>query len=503
MTVADPAAQSVQLHISVTNPVTGEQIGALPIMNELEVAAAVARARAAQPAWAALGVKARTRILRRWIDSVWRDRETMMRVIRRETGKTDPGAFVEIAVLDVAVNYYIAHAPHLLRPQRRSPLFPLVQRAQVVYHPYGVAGFISPWNYPYFNALTDLVPALIAGNAVVLKPSEIAPYSAIEALDRMHAAGVPREVAQIVTGDGTTGSALINTVDCIAFTGSTATGRQVAVRAAERLIPCSLELGGKDPLIVLDDANLATAVAGALRSALENAGQACISIERIYVEAGIYDAFVAGVVEAVQNVTLGAGDGLGVHIGCMTNERELLRTEAHISDALEKGATLRYGGKRRPDLGALFFEPTILTEVDHTMRVMREETFGPIVPIMRVRDADEAVRYANDSPYGLSASLYTRNLKRGEQIAQRIESGDVSINRPQMVIGTPSLPMGGVKASGLGRRNGPEGLLRFVKSQSILSDTLLISIPALTFTDPLSQAAFRAMRFIRRVLPFV
>jgi acyl-CoA reductase-like NAD-dependent aldehyde dehydrogenase len=228
-----------------------------------------------------------------------------------------------------------------------------------------------------------------------------------------------------------------------------------------------------------------------------------VSIERVYDEAGIYDAFVERALEFVKRYTVGTEGDPTVCMGCMTNERELVRTEEHIRDAVEKGARVIYGGKRRPDLGALFFEPTILVDVDHTMKVMTEETFGPLVPIMRVRDADEAIRLANDSEYGLSASLYTRDLRRGQALAGRIETGDVAINRPQMVIGTPSLPMGGVKHSGIGRRGGPEGLLRFVRTQSVLVDTLIGSTPALTFTDPITMTAFKAMRAIRRVVPYI
>ncbi len=497
------SASAPTRQISVKNPVSGELIGSVPVTTPAEVEQAVQRARAAQPAWEQLGVKRRARLLRDWADAVLKDQANLMQIIRRETGKNDSGAFVELAVLDNITNYYAHIAPHLLRPQTRRASFPLIHRARVYYRPYGVAGFITPWNYPYLNGLGDLVPALIAGNAAVLKPSEITPYTALYAVEMMVKVGVPREVVQVVTGDGQTGAALIDYVDTIALTGSTATGRKVAARAAERLIPYSLELGGKDPLIVLNDARLEEAVAGTLRSALENAGQACVSVERVYVEAGIYDAFIRRISQRVQEVTIGSGSGFSVCMGCMTNEREVLRTEEHIRDAVAKGAKVLYGGQRRPDLGALFFEPTILIDVDHSMKVMTEETFGPVVPIMRVRDADEAIRLANDSDYGLSASIYTGDLRRGEQLAQRIESGDVAINRPQMVFGTPSLPMGGVKQSGVGRRNGPEGLLRFVRPQSILVDTLIGATRQLTFTDPVLLNAFKIMRVVRRVLPFV
>lgn len=497
MTVADAPL------IRVLSPLTGEPLGTLPQMQRDQIAAVTERARAAQPAWEALSVTARAKLLRQWVDLVLRDRAKLNEIIRQETGKTESSALVEILALDNIANYYASHAPRILRSQRRQPLIPLVQRAQVNYHALGVVGFITPWNYPYLNSLCDLLPALVAGNAVVVKPSELAPYAAIYGVEKLIEVGVPRDVVGVITGDGKAGSALVDYVDMISVTGSTTTGRSVAQRAAERLIPCSLELGGKDPLIVLDDANLDAAVMGTLRAALENAGQACISVERVYVEAGIYDRFVARALELIQQMPLGAESGMATCVGCLTNERELLRTEAHIRNAVERGARVLHGGKRRPDLGALFFEPTLLVDVNHTMQVMQEETFGPLVPIMKVRDAEEAVRLANDSQYGLSASIYSRDLKRAQMLASRLQCGDVAINRPLMIFGTPDLPMGGVKQSGIGRRNGAEGLLRFVRTQSVLSDTLIGSQPALTFTDATSLAAFNVMRRLRHWLPFL
>lgn len=487
--------------IAIHNPVTGDAIGSIPNMTADDVAAAAARARDMQPAWQGLGVQERARLLRAWANALWRDQANATRVIRGETGKTDGGAYIEIAVMDAIVDYYYRHAAHILRPQTRRPSFPIIQRARMYYRPYGVAGFITPWNYPFLNGIADLVAALIAGNTVVHKPSEIAPLTALYSAELMYQVGIPRDAVQVVTGRGETGRALIDHVDYISFTGSTAVGRKVAVQAAERLIPASLELGGKDPLIVLDDADLDLAAAGTLRGAFENAGQACISIERCYVESGIYDAFVEKVYEYACQINLGTGSGYDVHVGSLTNERELLRTEEHIQDAVGKGAQVLYGGRRRPDLGPLFYEPTVLVDVDHTMRVMTEETFGPVLPIMRARDVDHAIELANDSEYGLSASIYTRNLRRAEQLAQRIEAGDVSINRPQMVFGTPSLPMGGVKQSGIGRRNGPEGLLRFVNTQSILIENTVIQPPALTHADPLTRRAYAALRVARNFLP--
>ncbi len=499
MTVHIPSAAANEQVIRVHNPLTGAEIGRLPLLDSAAVAAVAERARAAQPEWEARGVKARAKLIRDWLDAVWDDRTRLIEIIRRETGKTDSSALVEIMVMDNIGSYYAKHAARFLRPQRRAALVPLIQRGRLVYHAYGVAGFITPWNYPYLNALCDLIPALIAGNAVVVKPSETAPYAALYGVEKLIEVGVPPDVVGVVTGDGTTGSALIDHADVISVTGSTATGRKVAARAAERLIPCWLELGGKDPLIVLEDADLDAAAAGTLRAALENAGQACISVERVYVVEAVYDQFLAKLATYAAQVTLGSDAAMG----SLTHERELLRTEAHLRDATAKGARVLCGGKRRPELGALFFEPTILVDVDHRMAVMREETFGPLVPVMRVRDAEAAIRLANESDYGLSASIYTRDLKRGEALAQRIEAGDVAINRPQIVFGTPDLPMGGVKQSGIGRRGGREGLLRFVRTQAILSDSLIGSPPSLTNTDSRTMAAFRVMRRLRRLLPLV
>jgi succinate-semialdehyde dehydrogenase/glutarate-semialdehyde dehydrogenase len=366
-----------------------------------------------------------------------------------------------------------------------------------------VAGFITPWNYPLNNAFIDLIPALIAGNTVLLKPSEITPHTALYTVELMRKVGIPRDVMQVLTGDGSTGAALIEHVDYISFTGSTAVGRKIAARAAERLIPCSLELGGKDPLIVLKDADIELAASGTLVGALENAGQVCVGIERVYVEDAVYDRFIERIKHYAAQLKLGAEDGIHVHVGSLTNERELLRCEAQVADAVARGAQVVHGGKRRPDLGPLFYEPTVLVNVDHDMEVMREETFGPLIPIMRVKDRDEAIRLANDSQYGLSASVFTKDLRLGEQLATRIESGDVNVNCTQWTFGTASVPMGGVKNSGFGRRNGPEGLMRFVRSQSILIDNQLGSKPNLTLLDPVAINTAYFLRKLRRYIPFL
>ncbi|MBZ0288297.1 MAG: aldehyde dehydrogenase family protein [Anaerolineae bacterium] len=490
--------------IAVKNPITGEEIGKIPVMTADEVRAAAQRARAAQPAWAARSVKERAGLLQAWADLMWQNQAQIIRKIREETGKNHFGAWEEATVIDSTVAYYAHRGPQLLKPRTRRTFVPGKQTGRVYYKPHGVCGFITPWNYPLLNALQDLIPALIAGNTVLHKPSEVAPYTSLYAVDLMYQAGIPRDVIQVITGDGRTGSALVDLADYISFTGSTATGRKIAARCAERLIPCSLELGGKDPLIVLNDADVDLAATGALIGALDNCGQICVSTERVYVEDGIYDRFMERLQHYAKQIKISNEDDFfDVHMGSLTNERELLRTEEHIADAVSQGAQVVFGGKRRPDLGPLFFEPTILTDVNHDMKLMREETFGPLLPVMRVKDADEAIRLANDSEYGLSASIYTRDLRRGEALATRLESGDAHINCTQWVFGVPSLPMGGVKNSGMGRRNGPEGILRFVKPQSILVDNQLMDKPKLTQLDPFAFRVALFLRSVRRRLPFL
>jgi succinate-semialdehyde dehydrogenase/glutarate-semialdehyde dehydrogenase len=464
------------------------------------VQAAVERTRAAQPGWEALGIQARVRLLRRWADMIWADQERLLDTICAETGKARVGAFNELFVFDNTVAYYANRATRILRPQTRRGLFPIFQPVRVHYRPHGVVGFITPWNYPFLLAFCDMIPALVAGNTAVIKPSEVTPFSAHYGVEMLRKAGVPSEVVQLVDGAGETGAALVDAVDYISFTGSTAVGRKVAAQAAQRLIPYSLELGGKDPLIVLRDADLDQAAAGALIGALENAGQVCTSVERVYVEAPVYDAFLDQLMRRINALALGTT--YIHHMGSLTNERELLRTEAHIADAVSKGARVLSGGKRRPDLGPLFFEPVILAGVDHSMSVMQEETFGPVVAVMYVADAAEAVRLANDSPYGLSGTIYTRDMRRGEALARQIDSGDVSLNRPLAIWGAAASPMGGQKSSGIGRRGGPEGLLRFVTPQSIVLDR----VPRLLFPPDLVHLTPRMRRLIgirRRIMKFV
>ncbi len=337
------------------------------------------------------------------------------------------------------------------------------------YRPLGLVGVIGPWNYPLTNSFGDCIPALAAGNAVILKPSEITPLTSLLLAEGLRACGIPEDVFQVATGRGATGAALIEEVDMIMFTGSTRTGRKVAEAAGRRLIPSSLELGGKDPMIVLADADLERAANVATYYSMQNSGQTCISIERAYVEAPVYDEFVAKVTDKVRALRQGRPDGGPgtVEVGSMTFPPQVDLVEDHVADALAKGARALTGGHRGTGDGH-FFEPTVLVDVDHSMKIMQEETFGPTLPIMKVRDAEEAVRLANDSPYGLAGSVFSKDTEKGEKIARRVEAGAVCVNDAIINFAALELPMGGVKASGLGSRHGAHGIRKYCNEQALL-----------------------------------
>ncbi|MEU5264686.1 aldehyde dehydrogenase family protein [Amycolatopsis sp. NPDC021455] len=445
--------------IAVDNPATGAVIDHVEEASAADVAQAVARARRAQHGWARLSPRARARLFARarlWLLS---HRQEVVDTIVAENGKAAEDAIVEVVYGVTAFAYWAKKAPRLLGNARVRTLSPLVlgRRMYTRRVPVGVVGIIGPWNNPLINSFGDAIPALAAGNAVVLKPSEYTPMTALLMEKMTRECGWPDGVFQVVTGAGETGRALVDTADFIMFTGSTKTGRAVAARAGERLVPCSLELGGKDALIVLADANIERAVNLAVHGALVNGGQMCTSVERVYVEAAVYDAFVNRLREQFAQVA---------DVGAMTFPPQLSTVTEHVDDAARRGARVLHGGHAGAGPGR-FFEPTLLVDVDHSMACMREETFGPTLPVMKVANAEEAVRLANDSPYGLQATIAGSDTGRARRLAEQLEVGCVTINDVQSNYMALGLPMGGWKESGLGVRHGAEGIRKYTKLQAV------------------------------------
>jgi len=458
------------------NPATGETLREFECAGGSEVVAAVARARAAQPAWAELGVQARVEILRSFQHRLHQKKDDITRTITSENGKPQVEALVtEVLVVLDAARFLIENAHALLKPEPvpHGNLIMKTKSAHLVREPYGVIGIISPWNYPFSTPATEGLAALVAGNAVVIKPSEFTPLAALELASLLHEAGVPPEVFQVVVGDGSTGGALVEApIDKIVFTGSVRTGKRVAEAAARKLLPVLLELGGKDPMLVLDDVEIDVAASAALWGAFMNAGQTCLSVERCYVARSLYEKFLAAVVEKAGKLRLGNGMAPETDIGPMIHEQQLRVVEAHVADAVARGARVLAGGRRLPELGPNFYAPTVLADVTHEMLIMREETFGPVLPVMPFDTDDEAVRLANDSEFGLAASVWTSDRRRGEAIAHQIQAGTVMVNDVISCYGISEAPHGGFKSSGLGRAHGRLGLEEMVRVKYLDSDLL-------------------------------
>lgn len=457
--------------IEVLNPATHDKITDVPIATPEEVRHALGRARQAFQAWHKLSVAQRAHYLYRARDWIVDHQDHVIDIICSETGKPRTEALVaEVFYCCDLLGFYAKNSERYLKDEIRSPHLLKNKRAYVIYQPLGVVGVISPWNYPFTLTMGDVVPALMAGNTVLLKPSEYTPLSGLLVSQVFREVGVPENVVQTLCGYGETGAALVDHCDGIAFTGSIATGKKVAERAAQRLIPVLLELGGKDPMIVLKEADLERAANACVWGALSNSGQMCMSVERVYVEAPIYDEFVRRVVEKVKGLRQGTEKNFGeIDIGSMTMPRQIEIVERHVRDAIEKGAKVLVGGQRRE---GFFYEPTVLVNVDHSMQIMREETFGPVIPIMKVSSAQEALQLANDSIYGLAASVFTKNKGLGKQLARQLEAGNVCVNDCITNFAILEAPYGGAKQSGLGRRHGEWGLRQFTYPQTIVVDRL-------------------------------
>ena len=463
--------------IPVENPATGEVIAHVPDLGADAVREMAVKGRAAQPGWNALGFEGRGRVLLRMQKWLTDHADEVIRTIVSETGKTyEDAQLAEIMYGAAAFGFWAKESETYLADQKVKTAAVLLKGKKLIerYKPLGLIGVIGPWNYPLTNSFGDCIPALAAGNAVILKPSEITPLTSLKLLEGLRECGLPEDVLQVATGRGATGAALVDEVDMIMFTGSTATGKKVMKQAADTLTPVSLELGGKDPMVVLSDADVERAANHAVYYSMFNGGQTCISVERVYVEAPVYDDFVGRVVEKTRAIRNERSTGPGTaDMGSMTFPPQVDIVERHVQDARAKGARVLVGGhKGHEGEGGYWYEPTVLVDVDHTMECMTEETFGPTLPIMKVADTEEAIRLANDSPYGLGASVFSKDVARGEAVARRIEAGAVCVNEALLNYSALELPMGGAKASGLGSRHGAGGIRKFCQEQSILVSKL-------------------------------
>ncbi len=455
--------------IDVLNPATDAKITEVEVDSPSRVADVVARVRANQPEWEALGIEGRYRWLGQLRDWMFDNEQRLLDVLQAETGKVRGDTASETMYVSGLINFYGRNAAKYIGEETVRPHSPLVASKKLVvqYRPHPVVGVISPWNFPLSMALGDSVPALQAGAAVVIKPSEFTPLSLIEVIKAWkEELGAP-DIFDCVQGTGATGEALIDAVDCVQFTGSDRTGRKVMARAAETLTPVSLELGGKDPMIVLSDADLDRAANAAAWGGMVNSGQLCLSVERVYVEEPVYDEFVTKLTAAVGRLRQGAdGRSPECDVGAMTSPTQSAIVEDHVEDALAKGARALTGGRRAEGPGD-YFEPTVLVDVDHSMKVMRDETFGPVIGVMKVDDDEEALRHANDTRYGLGASVFGERA-RAERIARRVEAGSVNVNDVIINMAAMGVPMGGWKQSGIGVRHGEYGIKKYCRAESIV-----------------------------------
>ncbi|MBI3213813.1 MAG: aldehyde dehydrogenase family protein [Mycobacterium sp.] len=494
-------APEVRSRIEVRCPADGRIVGSVPELGAVDVSALAARLRSAQPAWEALGARGRSAHLLRWLDWLLDNERRILTLVQQETGKSWADASMEMAVVIDVVNYFTKNAEKFLTDRKVKPAGPAnsVRRLRVQVRPHQLVGLITPWNGPLAGPMMDVAGALVAGAAVLCKPSEVTPLAWAEAVRGWNEEiGAPAVLA-CVTGGGAAGVAVVDEVDMVMFTGSVRTGRAIAVRCAERLIPCSLELGGKDAFIVLADADVERAAGAAVWGGMTNSGQACVGVERVYVESAVYDEFVALVTEKVSALRQGMDEpgSYTCDIGAMVTSAQVDIVAEHVADAVAKGAKILCGGTRGAD--GNFFAPTVLVDVDHSMTCMREETFGPTLAIMRVADAEEAIRLANDSDYGLSSSLWTRDRATADRLSRRIEAGSVSVNNALVATFQMPVPMGGWKNSGLGTRfGGANGVLKYCRQQSVVEERFSLKSEPLWY--PVLPAKARVIARATRLL---
>jgi acyl-CoA reductase-like NAD-dependent aldehyde dehydrogenase len=467
------ATSDIRTDIVVKCPATGEVVGRVAVTAAKEMEAVAARLRAAQPAWQAMGVEGRAEWLGKWRDWILDHTDELLSMVQRETGKSWGDTAGSEALVPQLINYWTDNAAEFLADENVRPVGAAnaAKKLTVAYEPYQLVGVITPWNGPLSVPMLDIAPALMAGCAVLSKPSELTPLCWQLMIAGWREIGAP-DVLDAVYGYGETGSAVIDLVDFVMFTGSVNTGRRVAVAAAQRLIPCSLELGGKDAMIVCADADIDRAVDGALWGGYFNSGQICISVERVYVEAPVYDEFVQKLVAGTKQLRQGfdTQHDYSVDVGAMANEQQLKIVARHVDDAVSKGAKVLVGGEADTTRG-YFYRPTVLVDVDHGMDCMREETFGPTLPVMKVGDVDEAIQLANDSRLGLSGSVFTRDKDKAMAVAKRMNTGTVNINNVLMGVAQTPVPMAGWGESGLGsRQGGAVGIRKYCQTKSIVGD---------------------------------
>lgn len=499
LAVAGPGAQQFVSH----TPMTGAPLASLPVASEDDVDVAFSVARSAQRAWARVPLRRRAAIFLRFHDLVLEHQVELLDLIQLESGKTRHHAFAEIADVANTSRHYARRAESYLRDERPMGVFPVVTQSVVSYLPKGVVGIVSPWNFPLVLAITDAIPALIAGNAVVLRPDLQTSLTALAAHELLLEAGLPQGVLEVVLGPGeTTGQAVVDRADYVCYTGSTPTGRIVGESAAKRLVGFSLELGGKNTMYVAADADVDKAVEGAIRACFNGAGQVCISAERLVVHRDVHAEFVTKFVDAVEAMTLSTSLEYGPDMGSLVGQRQLDTVTRHVDDARAKGATVLTGGQARPDVGPFVYEPTVLTGVTPEMVCRDEETFGPVVSVYEVGSDEEAIALANDTAYGLNASVWSRDVRRARSIASRIRTGTVNINDGFIPAwGTTGAPMGGMKSSGIGRRHGREGIVKYTEPQNVTAQLALApfsDVPGLS-QEQYTKVLTGALRLMKAV----
>ncbi|GAA2719694.1 succinic semialdehyde dehydrogenase [Cellulomonas aerilata] len=454
--------------VTVLAPFTGLPLVDVPLSTTDDVAEAASRARAAQVGWAAMPVARRAAVLLAFHDRVLGSMDEILDLVQLECGKARLSAVEEVGDVAQIARHHARRAARYLAPRRVPSLVPVLTTAEVRRHPLGLIGVVAPFNYPFTLSVGDALPALVAGNAVLVKPDTRTVLSALWGVAQLEAAGLPRGLVQVVVGEAEVGAAVVAAVDHVVFTGSTATGREVAAQAGRRLIGATLELGGKNPLYVADDVDVEVAAEGAVRACFAGTGQLCVSVERLYVHERVADDFQAAFVRRTRALTLGPALDFSADVGTLTSPAQLAKVTGHVTDAVARGATVLAGGRARPDLGPLFFEPTVLADVPDEAAVAREETFGPVVSIRTVRSDDEAVAAMNDTRYGLNASVWTRSVARGRALAARVEAGTVNVNDGYVTAwAAGGAPQGGVKDSGIGARHGAASIAAVTRTQTI------------------------------------